>query len=168
MSGHPRGFLEKVIVPISNILLYIGMGMLLAMMLLGFADVFGRYLLNRPITGTLEIFEILLPGIVLFGLAHAQRAKAHIAVDVFYSRFPPRLRAVVGFAINLWAILFFAIVTWRATLIAILHMHTGRRISNIAVPIYLVDLFIPIGTLAICLVLIGELLQSFMKGRKGD
>jgi hypothetical protein len=47
-------------------------------------------------------------------------------------------------------------------------MHTGRRISNISVPIYLVDLFIPIGTLAICLVLIGELFQSFAKARKGD
>ena len=166
MSDHQPRLFEKMTVSISNILVHISMGMLLVMMLLGFADVFGRYFLNRPIIGTLEIFEILLPGIVLFGVAHAQREKAHIAVDVFYSRFPSRVRSIVGFTINVWAILFFAVVTWRGTLIAIMHWQTGRKISNISVPIYLVDLFIPAGTLAICLVLIAELPQSFMKVKK--
>ena len=159
---------EKMTMSISNLLVYFSMGMLLVMMLLGFADVVGRYFLRKPIIGTLEIFEILLPGIVLFSLAHAQRAKAHIAVDVFYSRFPSRVRTIVGLVINLWAIIFFAVVTWRSTLIAILHWNTGRRISNISVPIYMVDLFIPVGTLAICLVLIAELLQSLRKVKKGS
>jgi TRAP-type C4-dicarboxylate transport system permease small subunit len=168
MSDPPVGFLEKVSHSISNILVHLSMGLLLIMMLLGFADVFGRYFLNRPIIGTLEVFEILLPGIVLFSLAHAQRVKAHIAVDVFSSRFPSRVRAIVGLLINLWAIIFFAVVIWRSTLIAILHWHTGRMISNISVPIYVVDLFIPVGALAICLVLISELLQSFTKMKKGD
>jgi TRAP-type C4-dicarboxylate transport system permease small subunit len=168
MSDPPVGFLEKVSHSISNILVHLSMGLLLIMMLLGFADVFGRYFLNRPIIGTLEVFEILLPGIVLFSLAHAQRVKAHIAVDVFSSRFPSRVRAIVGLLINLWAIIFFAVVIWRSALIAILHWHTGRTISNISVPIYVVDLFIPVGALAICLVLISELLQSFTKMKKGD
>ncbi len=168
MSDPPVGFFEKVTHSFSNILVHISMGMLLIMMLLGFADVFGRYLLNRPIIGTLEVFEILLPGIVLFSLAHAQRAKAHIAVDVFTSRFPLRVRTIVGFLINLWAIIFFAVVIWRSTLIAILHLDTGRTISNISVPIYAVDLFIPVGALAICLVLVAELLTFFARKTKGN
>jgi TRAP-type C4-dicarboxylate transport system permease small subunit len=168
MGDPPVGFLERVSHSISNILVHLSMGMLLIMMLLGFADVFGRYLLNRPIIGTLEVFEILLPGIVLFSLAHAQRVKAHIAVDVFSSRFPSRVRVIVGLLINLWAIIFFAVVIWRSTLIAILHWRTGRTISNISVPICVVDLFIPVGALAICLVLISELLQFFTKTKKGD
>ena len=153
---------------ISNILVHISMGMLLVMMLLGFADVFGRYLLNRPITGTLEIFEILLPGIVVFSLAYAQRVKAHIAVDVFYARFPPPVQKILGIFINIWAILFFAVVIWRSTLIAILHWHTGRMISNLPVPIYAIDLFVPVGALAICLVLISELLRSLVQMKKGN
>ena len=168
MKDPQAGFLEKATHSMSNILVHVSMGMLLIMMLLGFADVFGRYLLNRPIIGTLEVFEILLPGIVLFSLAHAQRGKAHIAVDVFSSRFPSRVRAVVGLVINLWAILFFAVVVWRSILIAILHWNTGRTISNISVPIYVVDLFIPVGALAICLVLICELFHFLKKTRKGD
>lgn len=161
VNDHPVGFLERAAAHTSNVLVHISMGMLLVMMLLGFADVFGRYILNSPITGTLETFEILLPGIVLFSLAHTQRAKAHIAVDILYTRFPPSLQRIVGIAINIWAILFFAVVTWRSTLIAILHWHTGRRISNLPVPIYLIDLFVPVGALAICLVLISQLLRSF-------
>jgi TRAP-type C4-dicarboxylate transport system permease small subunit len=168
MSDYPIGSLERAANSISNTLVRISMGMLLVMMLLGFADVLGRYVFNRPITGTLEIFEILLPGIVLFGLAYAQRVKAHIAVDVFYSRFPSRVQKIVGVAINIWAILFFAIVTWRSALIAIMHWHTGRRISNLPVPIYAIDLFVPVGALAICLVLISELLHSLTEIKKGN
>jgi hypothetical protein len=47
--------------------------------------------------------------------------------------------------------------------IAILPAHGGPSIS---VPIYVVDLFIPVGALAICLVLISELLQFFTKTKK--
>lgn len=168
MSDRSIGALERAANFISNILVHISMGMLLVMMLLGFADVFGRYLLNSPITGTLEVFEILLPGIVVFSLAYAQRAKAHIAVDIFYARFPSPFKKAVGLVINLWAILFFAVVAWRSTLIAILHWHTGRRISNLEVPIYAIDLFVPVGALAICLVLISELLRTLTQTRKGD
>lgn len=168
MSDHPVPFLERTTTAISNILVHVGMGMLLVMMLLGFADVFGRYLFNKPIVGTLEIFEILLPGIVLFSLAYAQRSKAHIAVDVFSSRFPPPVQRVVGIVINMWAILFFAVVTWRSTLIAILHWNTGRKIPNLSVPIYAIDLFVPVGALAICLVLISELLLSLAGLKKGE
>ena len=164
---HTAGSLERVAEVISNILAYISMGMLMLMMLLGFADVFGRYILNKPIIGTLESFEILLPGVVLFSLAYAQRAKAHIAMDIFYARFPTRLQRVVGICIHAWAIFFFAVVIWRSTLIAILHWNTGRLISNLSVPIYLVDLFVPLGALAIFLVLISELLSSLAEMRKG-
>jgi TRAP-type C4-dicarboxylate transport system permease small subunit len=167
MSDHPVGALERISVTISNILVHVSMGMLLAMMLLGFADVFGRYLLNKPIVGTLEVFEILLPGVVLFSLAQAQRAKAHIAMDIFYSRFPTALQRAVGICIHVWAIFFFAVVTWRSTLIAILHWHTGRQISNLSVPIYMVDLFVPVGTFAIFLVLLSELLSSLAEMKKG-
>lgn len=168
MSDRPVGALERVSITISNILVHISMGMLLVMMLLGFADVFGRYLLNRPIVGTLEVFEILLPGVVLFSLAYAQRAKAHIAVDIFYVRFPGPFRKVLGIVINSWAILFFAVVTWRSALIAVLHWNTGRTIPNISVPIYWIDLFVPVGACAICLVLISELLLSLAKPKKGE
>ncbi|MFH1336964.1 MAG: TRAP transporter small permease [Candidatus Zixiibacteriota bacterium] len=166
MNDHPPGLLEKVITSTSNILMVISMGMLLVMMFLGAADVFGRYLLNKPIVGTLEIFEILLPGIVLFSLAYAQRKKAHISIDIFYSRFPHRFQTMVSFVFTLWALIFFVIVTWRGTLVALMHWDTGRKISNISIPLYLIDLFIPVGAFAICLVLIADLLHLVTQIKK--
>ena len=82
--------------------MYISTGLLLVMLLLGTADVLGRYLFNNPITGTQEIFEILLPGIVLLGWAYAQRFKSHVTVDIIYNRFSPRLKAIVGLSLHLW------------------------------------------------------------------
>ena len=47
---------------------YVCASLLFFMMALGTVDVIGRYLFNNPILGTLEVFEILLPAIVLLGL----------------------------------------------------------------------------------------------------
>jgi TRAP-type C4-dicarboxylate transport system permease small subunit len=124
------------------------------MMMVGIVDVFARYVFNRPMTGTFEIFEILLPAAVLFGLAYTQRVKGHVRVEVFHTLYPPRLQAIIDSFITGWAILLFALIAWRGTMLAIMHRQTGRLLSNIEVPIWLVELFIPIGTLSICLVLL--------------
>jgi hypothetical protein len=40
-------------------------------------------------------------------------------------------------------------------------------ISNLSVPIYMVDLFVPLGALAIFLVLISELIDALAEMKKG-
>ncbi len=166
MPDNKVGGFERGIKKTSNILMYVCMGMLLVMMFLGTADVGGRYLFNHPIIGTYEIFEILLPGVVLLGLAYTQLVKAHIKVEIIYDRFRPRPRAIVGFAMTLWTIVLFALIAWRGTLMAILLLHQERVISNIGVPIFLVQFLVPLGAVAICLVLIVDLLHFLTDMRK--
>jgi TRAP-type C4-dicarboxylate transport system permease small subunit len=166
-DNNTSGF-ETGIKRTSNILVYVCMGMLLVMMFLGTADVVGRYLFNKPILGTVEIFEILLPGIVLLGLAYTQLVKAHVRVELFYSRFRPKRQAVVGLAITLWTIILFAIIAWRGTVLAISYWRYERMISNIQVPMYLVQLLVPLGALAIILVLVVDVLHFLAEMRKVD
>jgi TRAP-type mannitol/chloroaromatic compound transport system permease small subunit len=78
--------------------MHISMGMLLIMMFLGIADVIFRYFLKTD-HRTLEVSRFFSQDRP-FSLAYAQYAKAHIAVDVFSSRFPPRVQAIVGLAIT--------------------------------------------------------------------
>jgi len=84
---------ENAVTRIAKILANVSVALLAIMLFLGVTDVLGRYLFNRPVTGTLEIFEILLPGIVLLSLAYTQLNKAHIRVELLFNRFSSRLQA---------------------------------------------------------------------------
>jgi TRAP-type C4-dicarboxylate transport system permease small subunit len=154
---------EKSVKLISDVFMYISMTSLSIMMLLGIVDVVARYMFDRPLTGTFEIFEILLPAAVIFGFAYTQWVKGHVRVELFYALFPARLQAVVDIFITIWALILFALIAWKGALQALMHFQTGRLISNIQVPIWIVELFVPIGTMAMCFVLLVDLLQNISR-----
>lgn len=148
--------------------MYISMGMLLIMMLLGSADVIGRYFLGKPITGAFELTEILLAGIVYFALAYTQHVKGHIAVSLFYSLFPQKLKVRVGLFNSIISICIFGLISWRGIVTAISQWQQHRMISNLGWPHFLFQLFVPVGSLTMCLVLIVEMLQFVTEMSKGD
>ena len=129
-------------------------GLLLVMLLLGTADVLGRYLFNSPISGATEIFEILLPGVVLLGWAYVQRDKSHITVDIIYERFPPRFKAIVALCITTLAMVIAILIVWQGIDQSVLNFQMGRLIRNINVPVYLPQLLVPVGAFTLLLVLI--------------
>jgi TRAP-type C4-dicarboxylate transport system permease small subunit len=91
-----------------------GMIALFGMMILGTADVAGRYLLNRPITGTLEVFEILMPVLVLLGLADTQSVDEHLTAGVIeFFRFKPETRTKIRFGVQALVFCLFLLITWR-------------------------------------------------------
>ena len=63
------------------------------MMLLTFADVVARYLLNRPIRGGFEITELTLLVLIFAGLPLVSHADEHVTMDFIDRILPPRLRA---------------------------------------------------------------------------
>jgi TRAP-type C4-dicarboxylate transport system permease small subunit len=66
------------------------------MMLLVVANVLGRYLFNKPITGTLEFTESLLVLIIFLSVAMTQYDGGHIRVTLLTRRLPrPLARALV-------------------------------------------------------------------------
>ena len=71
MSSKPIQTFEKSLKNTENVLSNIGMVMFVFLMLIGASDVIGRYIFNRPITGTLEISQILMAGMVLLACQRA-------------------------------------------------------------------------------------------------
>ena len=66
--------------------------LLFGMMLLTFADVVARYLLNRPIRGGFEITELTLLVLIFAGLPLVSHADEHVTMDFIDRILPPRLR----------------------------------------------------------------------------
>jgi TRAP-type C4-dicarboxylate transport system permease small subunit len=160
--------LAKGIHLISSALRYICMCLLFFMMALGTCDVLGRYLFNKPIVGTFEIFEILLPAIVLLGLGYTQEKNAHVRVELFISRLPFRKQTILDFVTNGLALFMSVLILWRGWVLATGYWRVGRMIPTIRVPMFLPQLLVPLGALMLVLVLIGQMVQYIVQliGRK--
>ena len=140
---------------------------LFGMMVLGTADVAGRYLLNLPITGTLEIFEILMPVMVLLSLADTQSANGHLTAGVIdYFSLKPETRTRIQFGVQILGFCLFLLITWRGVMAAMLTLHSHRLISNIDVPLWIPQLVVPLGSLVMCLVLVVQMVETVKKIRR--
>jgi TRAP-type C4-dicarboxylate transport system permease small subunit len=59
------------------------------------ADIFGRKVLNKPVPMSYEVGAFMLVFIVFMGLAYSQRQKAHIRVEILTLRMSPKRRAIM-------------------------------------------------------------------------
>ena len=104
-------------------MLGIAASLLLAlMMVLTFADVVARYLVNRPIRGAFEITELTLLVLIFAGLPLVSHADEHVTMDFIDRILPPRLLGAwlrVMHAVCAAILLFLAWQVWiKATRIA--------------------------------------------------
>jgi TRAP-type C4-dicarboxylate transport system permease small subunit len=65
--------------------------LLLCLMVLTFADVVARYLLNRPIRGAFELTELALLVLIFAGLPLVSHADEHVTMDFIDRILPARL-----------------------------------------------------------------------------
>ena len=145
----------------------VGACLLFLMMVLGFADVAGRYLLNSPIKGGLEITKIFMLGVVVLSWAYTQAARGHIRVDFVVNRFPPRARAILSFASDLFLLGFFSLIAWRAAAMGIVCWERHQLTAIINVPVAIMYFVVSLGSCVMCLTLITQL-GSFAFGDKND
>ena len=86
--------------------------LLFGMMLLTFADVVARYLLNRPIRGAFEVTELTLLVLIFAGLPLVSHADEHVTMDFIDHMLGARGRAVVVRLAHLACALTFLGLAW--------------------------------------------------------
>ena len=160
--------LNKVTDKVNVALNYLCMSLLGVMLLLGTADVMGRYLFNRPVSGTYEIFGVLLPSIVLLGLAYAQAERAHVRITMVLELLSPRLQRVFNIITTIIAMAMTVIIGWFGFDLSMLFLDSGKRIDTIMMPKWIPQLVVPLGALALFLVLSVQLIEYLAKSEKRD
>jgi TRAP-type transport system small permease protein len=93
--------------------LYCGGILLFTLMGVIVVDVTGRYLLNRPLYGSLDLSITLLVLIVASAIAYGGRTGAHVTADMFTTLAGPRFEWINGIFIKLFAAVITAIWCWR-------------------------------------------------------
>ena len=161
MSAKKVTAIEKAIKKTNDILSAIGVGMLFILMLLGAADVIGRYIFNKPIMGAQEMGTVLLGVMVFFSWGSTQVARAHVNVELFTPRFPPRMRIISNLVITFLTFLLFGLIVWQAAMTGKDFHEAGRLIYVIHWPLAPFQFLVSFGALVICLVLILQMIEIF-------
>jgi TRAP-type C4-dicarboxylate transport system permease small subunit len=148
--------------PANKIMAMIAASVLLAMMLLTVADVFGRYFFNSPIRGTWEIIGLLLVCAGTWGLGYCQLQKAHISIDVLVRRFSQRVKAAIYSLAYLIGLIGFSVICWRVFLLAkrYFFLTRGNATETLHIPYYPFMLIMAIGAGMLALVLLIDLRRS--------
>jgi TRAP-type C4-dicarboxylate transport system permease small subunit len=104
--------LAGILAAIERILTFIAVVFLFVIMVLVVADVFMRYVVNRPFSFTYDLIGLyLLAGVFFLTLSDALREHAHVGVDILLHRFPPagrRLSEIVTALIGLFVFVLIA------------------------------------------------------------
>jgi TRAP-type C4-dicarboxylate transport system permease small subunit len=114
----------------------IGLVALVAMTLVTVVDVAGRYLLNRPLPGALELSELLMVFLVFGCFAYTELQNGHVDVDVLVNRFPPWGRAVCEALAALLSTGFWGVVAWRTAVRALDIRAAGETSTILGLPIW--------------------------------
>ena len=144
------------------------MGVLFVMMLFGTVDVTGRYLFNKPILGTVEIFGVLLPALVLLGLAYTQGAQAHVKMEVLFSRLSSRRQTILSSITTAMILILSIVILWRGIVLVLMYWRMGRVIATIGVPMFLPQILVPVGASMLCFVLMVQMLRYIIQLRQGS
>lgn len=129
------GWLERVVVA----------GSVLVMAALMSAHVVGNQLFNHGIPGTYEVTEMLIVVITFVGVGYAARCARHISMSAIYDQLQGRARKALLIIIctGTGALMFyFAYKSMQYDIT--LHDH-GRVSSSLHIPIWTVNLALPIG-----------------------
>lgn len=98
---------------ISNVLAGFACLVLVLVMMVTFVDVVGRYFFNAPITFAVELIQLGMGLLVLFGLAITTLERGHIAVDIIDTLVPRMVQRLLGAIASFGGALFISLIAWR-------------------------------------------------------
>jgi TRAP-type C4-dicarboxylate transport system permease small subunit len=104
------GFIDRVT---RTIALYCGGAVLAALMTVIIVDVTGRYLLNWPLFGSLDLSTVLLVLVVACAIGYGGRTGAHVTADMVSTLVGPRFEFYSGVAIKIAATAIVSVWSWR-------------------------------------------------------
>lgn len=116
------------------VLAVVAAGVLFAMMVLTFVDVFGRKLLAKPLYGGYEITEFLMGTLIFCALPLVTAREGHVTIDVFDRLVPVRWRRGHQTIVTGISSLVLASIAWRLWLLAAEHTRHREVTMTLHIP----------------------------------
>lgn len=129
------GVLERIAHPLARYSSLTGSLMIFAMAGLILVDVIFRHAFNRPFTITIELEQFMLACAVYLSIAWAMIKGDHVRVDLFSSRFSPRLKRYTESLFSIYAMAVFFILAWQLILKAVEAVEVGEAGEVTGIPL---------------------------------
>ncbi len=169
-------YLDKFSRELARILYWVAGISIVSMMVLTCADVALRFCVTvyhathwewltplRPIPGTYELVCYMATVAVAFAMAHTTVEKGHVAVSFVVSLLPTRVQDIIATITNACGLLFFILLAWRSFLYAG-HLWESKEVSlTLQLPFYPFVYGIAFSALAVCPILLADLLKSSVR-----
>lgn len=150
---------------------YLNLSSVLIIMFLMFfasAEILGRYIFNRPIPGHVEIVELIMAGVVFFGIAYTERVGGHVRMELFVTRVLKgrayHVAEAITTTLSLFVYTFILIYTFR---FALLSLKMGDVTVYLYWPTWPSKFAIPLGSLFLCIRFIIEIIQHISQAIAG-
>ena len=139
--------------------------LLILMMVFMTFEVVMRYLLNRPTIWVNEMNQYLSVVLVSLGAGYVLLNKGHVNVDVFYSRFGEKTRAILDLVTSPIFFIFVVIVCWQMIDGAIESWQYKEHSAAAEIPTYPVRMVMVIGAFLVLLQGVAKFGRDFRKAR---
>lgn len=161
--GDPEGQIRLVTKRIASWMAFSGAIVLALMMYITFFDVLGRFVFNRPFTGSVEVIALLMGVLFYLGVGLVTFENSHIRVDVITVMLPTSLRAVFDFISHVLSLGIASLICWRLWVLAIEQTVELNVTQVLELPVWAVALIIAACSLMLVIGLILNLYPAFIK-----
>ena len=151
----------------SSVFSYVGAASLFFIMCLTTADVVGRYLFNKPITGVFELTEYLILILIFSFIGYTQSQDGHVVVDLLLPKLPARLVFVIDLINYLVCLVLMAVIFWMGILKALELRSVGEASPNLGIPAYPFAFFLALGCLIMCIEYLRNIIELLAGRKKG-
>ena len=133
------------------------------MLLITVADIIGIKILKSPVPGAIEIVGFLGVIITAFALAHTYLKRGHIKVEFIVMRLSSGVQKILSLIASVLSLALFVVIAWQSFEFGRVLQKTGEVSMTQGIPFYPFVYAISFCSLAVCLVLIGEIINLTMK-----
>jgi len=124
------------------------------------AEILGRYLFNSPIPGHVEIVELIMAGVVFFGIAYTERVGGHVRMELFIARVLKgrayHIAEAITTTLSLFVYMFILVYTFK---FALFSLQVGDVTAYVYWPTWPSKFAIPLGAFFLCIRFVIELIQ---------
>ena len=158
--------LQNILRRVAEWFMWLGGGLLVVVTLLTVSDSFGRYFLNSPIVGNIEIVPLLLVVIAFTGMVYVAAKERNVKVDIVVSHFPGIVQRILVFIMTLISAGVLALVSWQLWLAAEKAVRTNQHSPALDIPYAPFKFTAAVAAGLICLLLLIGLINSLVKRRQ--
>jgi TRAP-type C4-dicarboxylate transport system permease small subunit len=159
-------FIEKIIHFISRFLNWIAGISVITIMVIVCINVIGRSVFGAPLKGTVDILSQMCVFVIACAIAYTQVVKGHIRITLLLDRLPKQISLFINAIVDIMGVILFCIITWQSVLYAKGEYEIGELTEVLRMPVTPFAAIVSLGSLALTLVLITDLIRLLTGGKK--